>query len=278
MSHRGSEDDLRPVERAGEFGDADLVTDVQRPGPGASTIGAAEDAARGAGLDVIPERAHKHDVGRARVDEHRLDMPRGLETDRRPGRARINGLVDAVAPVECPAGDHVTGADVDDVRVRWSDLDCAHRGDFSDGVEDGEPDLSGARGLPETAAGKARVEDARAPDGAGDRADAAGAEGAEVAPGESGEETRIDCRAAAAGCRRSRRRSRGRLRQRGLGPREQTGRGKDGGAPPRGCGSHGRCQGERVRRVRLPTSSSAPDTATVRTGRARSATPSRSRP
>ena len=124
-------------------------------------------------------------------------------------------LVDAVPDVDASAVHLVARAGVDDVRVRWRDLHRPDRRDFPDRVEHGIPRHPGAGGLPHTAGGSAGVVHAGFADRAGDRADAAAAERADVAPDEAGEEVGLDGRRGAEREKRNHGKGGARARRRG---------------------------------------------------------------
>src|SRR5712692_743457 len=107
-----------------------------------------------------------------------------------PGSPGVDGFVDAVAFVDPAAGDQVTCAHIDDVRIGGGDLDRADRPNRSDRIENWVPGLAGAGGFPDAAQRQASVEHSGLAHGAADRRDPPAAERADVAPHETSEGVR----------------------------------------------------------------------------------------
>ena len=164
VSYRRREDHVRHVARARQLLDAGFVVHEQRSRPGASAVGAAIHAARVVlGVDVALRR-DQDDVGVARVHYYRRDLPGALEPQMLPATPRVRGLVDTVSLVDRAPRDHVPGAGVDHVWIRWRDFDGADRRDGLHGIEHRIPRFARARGLPHAARRQLHVEDARLPD------------------------------------------------------------------------------------------------------------------
>ena len=108
--------------------------------------------------------------------------------------AGVDGLVHAVAFVDAAAGDEITHADVDDVRIGRRDLHGADRRRFLHRIENRIPRRAGARGLPDAAERQSDVEGAGLTDHAGDGRDATAAERADHAPLQASEEARLEWR------------------------------------------------------------------------------------
>ena len=99
------------------FGDAGAGVDVQDFAPGPAAVGSFVHAAffvRG------PHITHRADVGHVRIGrvwQDAVDVAGGFEAHVLPGRAAVEGLVDAAAVVGRVAGVALPGAGPDDTRV-----------------------------------------------------------------------------------------------------------------------------------------------------------------
>src|SRR5207244_9617673 len=151
VTHFGLVHQVVAVRGPGDLLQARRVVHVQGLGPRLAAVARAEHAAASAlAVDVSLGRDH-HEVGIARIDQDRWDLPGGVEAEMLPRLAGVDRLVDAVAFVDAAARDQVAHTDVDHVGVGGSDFDGADRGRCRDRVEDRGPDFAGAGGFPDAA-------------------------------------------------------------------------------------------------------------------------------
>src|SRR4029453_2746906 len=113
-------DDLGVARIDDDVDGADAVVRVEDLLPCLAAVLRSIDAAIGMGTVEVTKRGDEHHVGVARVHGDTPDLPRGLETDARPGLPRVERLVDPVAEPDRVAHVSLAGPDVHDVGARGS--------------------------------------------------------------------------------------------------------------------------------------------------------------
>ena len=130
----------------------------------------------------MPEGGHVNEVWVVGMDADAGDVTGVLEAEVLPGRAGVVGAVYAVAVGEVDADACLAHAGVNDVGVGLGYGDRAHGGGVEVAVGDVLPVRAAVGGLPDPAADRAEVEDARVDWVTGDGDDAPGTVGPDAAP------------------------------------------------------------------------------------------------
>src|SRR5262249_27656264 len=137
-------------------------------------------------LAVRPEDVAEHggvdEVGILRMDADAANELRALQSDMAPASAGIGGLVEAVAIGDVEPDRRLTGAGIDDVRIRWRHGDRADSGAAHVAVGHAAPEHAAILGLPDAAGTGADIERHPVDGIARNRADAASARGTNAAP------------------------------------------------------------------------------------------------
>src|SRR5205823_3427662 len=120
-------DGLRVRRIDGHFDAARVLVAVQDLVERLAAIGGAENAALGVRSVRVAEDGDEEAVRIVRVDGDGRDLLAIAQTEVRPRRAGVGGLVDAVAGGEVGALQPFAAADVEDVRIRRRDGDRADR-------------------------------------------------------------------------------------------------------------------------------------------------------
>src|SRR5919106_4809094 len=110
-----------------EVGDAGVLVDLERRGPGGAAIGGAVDAALPARRPKRPLGGHENTIAVARVHQDAADVLRPGEAHPLPGAAGVAAAVDPVSPADMAPTDVLAGADPDDVGVGGVESDLADR-------------------------------------------------------------------------------------------------------------------------------------------------------
>ena len=147
---------VRVAGRELEVGDAGVLVDRERGGPGLSAIVAAIHAALAPRGPERPFGGDHHHVAVPRVDQDLADVLRVDEAHSLPGAAGVAALVDAIAPTHVAPAHVLPRADPDDFRVARVERDHADRVTRLV-VEDGREDHARVRGLPETARARSDI-------------------------------------------------------------------------------------------------------------------------
>ena len=116
-----------------------------------------------------------------RIDGHLRNLLPVAQPKMRPGRARVGGLVDAIAHRKIGTMQSFAAAHVDDIRIGGRDRDRADRAGRLV-IEDRIPCAAEVVGLPHAAIHRADVEDIRLAGNAAIRARAPSAKRTDVAP------------------------------------------------------------------------------------------------
>ena len=190
LPERG-EDRPRVGRVEGEIDRARVLVLEENARPAPAAVLRAEDPALGVRPVRVAERRDVDEVGVARIHDDPPDLPRGLETDVRPGLAPVRRAIHAVAVRDVRAHVGLARADVEDARVRGRDGDRADRRDRL-AVEDRLPRAARVLGLPDAAADGAEVEVIRLPRHARDREHAPAAKRAGEPPLHAGEKARVE--------------------------------------------------------------------------------------
>src|SRR5688500_7226491 len=98
-----------------EIGDAGVLVDRERLGPGGAAVGRAIDAALSARGPQRPFRGNESHITVARIDQDAADVFGLLQPHALPRPPRVAALVDTVAPADVPAAHVLAGADPDDL-------------------------------------------------------------------------------------------------------------------------------------------------------------------
>ena len=165
-----------------QVGRAGVVALVQDVLPRLTAVLRPEDAALRARTEGVPECGHVDEVGVAGMDADAGDMAGVLEAEVRPGCAGVVGAVYAVAVGEVDADARLAHARIHDVGVRLGDGDRADRGGVEEAVGYVLPVRAAVGGLPDAAADRTEVEDARVDGVTGDGDDPPGTVGPDAPP------------------------------------------------------------------------------------------------
>ena len=160
---RGGIEDLRVLRIHDEVGRADhpaVGLDLERLGPGLAAVDRLVDAALVVRGIEVAQRRHVDDVGVHRVDDDAADVMGVFEAHVGPRLARVDRLVDPVAPVGAARGGVLARADPDDLRIGVGHRDIADRDDGLI-VEDRRPADAVVHRLPEAARTGRRVDRVR---------------------------------------------------------------------------------------------------------------------
>ena len=146
----------RNVERAG------VLVAVEHFRPRIAAIGGAEDSTFRIRPVWMPEYGREHAIRIARIDDECGNLLTITKAEMRPVRTAVHGFVDAISRRQVGTLQSFTATDVNDIRCRGRDRDCA------DGagrllVEDGAPDAAVIRALPHATVVHADVKHVRLP-------------------------------------------------------------------------------------------------------------------
>src|SRR5687768_3646393 len=95
--------------------------------PDLPAVGGAEYATLLVGAEGVAQGRHVDDVRVVWMETHARDVACVLEPEMRPGLATICGFVDSVTVRHIEADAGLTHASVNDIGVRLSNRDSAHR-------------------------------------------------------------------------------------------------------------------------------------------------------
>ena len=123
VSNRCRQHDFRVIESPREFLNSDLFIDKEGLGPGLSAIGASIDAAIFRLLANIALSRDHDKVGIVGIDQNTRDLFGRFEAKVSPSFAGVDRFVNSVAFVDSAPSNEVTHADINNVWIRWSDLD-----------------------------------------------------------------------------------------------------------------------------------------------------------
>ncbi len=159
LPHRG-EERLRIGRIHHDIDGAGVLVHEQDALPCSSAVECPKYAALGLRAIAVPQRRDIYEIGVGRVDRDAGNASRVLEAHVCPRLPAIHRLEDAVADGDVAPDERLAGANPDDVRLGWSDRDCANRGDFLV-VEQRLPVQARVRRLEQAARGCARINDGR---------------------------------------------------------------------------------------------------------------------
>src|SRR6266852_463022 len=160
---------------------AGLVIHVKDFLPGFAAVARAEHTTLLVWSERMSECGNEDEVGIMIIDKDFGDVLAIAQADIRPRFAAIDGFVKAVAIGNIVSQALLARADIEHVRIRWSDRDRADGGDGLS-VEDGCPGRAAVDGFPNTSRYGAEIINARVPRHAGDGFRAAAAKGPDEAP------------------------------------------------------------------------------------------------
>ena len=104
-----------------------MVVAEEHPTPGLSAVFRTEDAALLVRAGWMAEGGDINEIGIRRMHPYTRDRLRIRESHMRPRFARVGSFVDAIALHNVAAQARLTHSDVDNIRVRFRNRDCAHR-------------------------------------------------------------------------------------------------------------------------------------------------------
>ena len=174
--------DARIVRVHGEVDRAGMFADIKDLLPGCAAILGAENAAFFVGPKEVTERGDINEVGIFRMCPHAGNVAGITKADVFPGFAGIGRLPHAVAMGNVAAHGFFAGADINHVVVPGSHLDSADRA-AEKPIRNRSPTSAGVFGLPNAAAGSAKIERLRLPRNPGHRRRAATPKRPDLPPG-----------------------------------------------------------------------------------------------
>ena len=160
---------------------ADAVVLVQNPFPRFAAVCRSVDAALRVRRIEMTDCRHEDDVRVLRIHGDAADVVGVVESDVRPGNARIDRLVHAVAVADRIAERRLTTANVNRVGTRRRHGERADRGDRLR-IEHGRPGAAGVHRFPDAAVHGSEIELVRPSGHAAHGIDTASAERAQHAP------------------------------------------------------------------------------------------------
>ena len=144
-----------------EIDDARAVVDKEDLFPCLAAIGGAENAPLFVGAEHMAERSDVDMIGVVRMDADLANLSRIAKADVLPRLPRIRRAVDAVTGGDIASGAGRSRPNVDDVRIRRSDRNRAHRAHAEKTIRHVGPVIAGVRRLENTASCAAKIVDER---------------------------------------------------------------------------------------------------------------------
>ena len=181
------------VRRGAHINNCGLVIFEKDSVPGFAPVRCLEQTALRTSREDV-KTTNQHNVRIARIDDDRRDVVDISQSDIHPSHAGVSGLVDSIA------FQIFTCADIDHIRIRSRDRQCADRRHMRV-VKNRLPNPPAIHGLPQPAARRAEIIARRLAGNSCDRCNSTGAVRANETPLHGGEEIRVVLLAERGSCR-----------------------------------------------------------------------------